>query len=64
MTEGRFDSVLLPGRVIRQTDKAYLVDFDADKPIWLPKSQVEFYQDKGEFSIPRWLAEKHDLPLK
>jgi hypothetical protein len=57
-------TVLYPGKIVRETPKAYLADLDGDEPVWLPKSQVFFYEDAGNFSIPRWLAEKHDLPLK
>lgn len=51
-----------------ETDKAILVseNGDADKAIWLPKSQIE-YEDGAtpsgycEVTLPQWLAEKHGL---
>ena len=42
-----------------ETPKAYLVDVGNDKPIWLPKSQVE-YED-GIITMPEWLALEKEL---
>lgn len=50
-----------------ETDRAYLV-YDgrseikkgdtapSELRVWLPKSQVEYDEDKGEFTMPEWLA--------
>lgn len=33
-----------------------------DKMVWLPKSQIEFYNENGfvMIDVPAWLADKHD----
>lgn len=43
-----------------QTEKAILVDNLKDKPIWLPKSQIEI-QSETEISLPEWLAVDKEL---
>ncbi len=45
----------LAGILRHETEKAFLVDFGEDKPIWLPKAQVENNGD-GTFTLPEWLA--------
>jgi hypothetical protein len=40
-----------------ETDKAWLADVGLEQPVWLPKSQVEYYDDYGGiFTMPEWLA--------
>jgi hypothetical protein len=38
-----------------ETEKAFLV-FDGKKEEWIPKSQVEYDQRDGVFTMPEWLA--------
>lgn len=57
--------------VHRETEKAVLVSEagDPDDAVWLPKSQVEMYEEVGrhkfwpihQFSMPQWLAEEKEL---
>jgi hypothetical protein len=58
-------------RMVRQTDKAFGVNFKTDAnaknvQLWLPKSQVEVDGEADDEDLtlvmPRWLAEKNDLP--
>jgi len=42
-----------------ETDNAYLINFDASRVIWMPKSQVEVDTDNKEVYMPRWLYEQH-----
>jgi len=46
-----------------ETTAAWLVDVGEDKPVWLPKSLVEYYKDgKGEIvTMPEWLAREKGL---
>ena len=46
-----------------ETPKAYLVDMGEKEPIWLPKSQCEYYKDRnGEIiTMPTWLAREKGL---
>jgi hypothetical protein len=53
------------GKIVRETDKAFLVRVD-DKEIWVPKSCVhddsEVYDmenDEGTIVVKRWWAEKN-----
>ncbi len=60
-----------PGGVIdiavilkHETPKAYLVDTGERNPVWLPKSEVEFYDDGkggGIVTLPYWLAHEKGL---
>lgn len=46
-----------------ETPKAYLVDAGECNPVWLPKSEVEFYDDGkgGIVTLPYWLAHEKGL---
>lgn len=53
--------VEIEGKVRRETDKAYLFDFGADAPVWVPKSQITDESDPDKngiisIFIPEWLA--------
>ena len=41
--------------VAHETDAAYLLDIGASEKVWVPKSQVEIYDD-GTMTLPEWLA--------
>ena len=64
------DDVEVVAEIIRSTEKAYCIadqrDEDADKSIWLPKSQVELshYMSDGKRAVlivPGWLAREKGL---
>jgi hypothetical protein len=42
-----------------ETPKAYLVDAGERDPVWLPKSEVEYYE--GVITLPYWLAHEKGL---
>jgi hypothetical protein len=46
-----------------ETPKAWLVDTGDHEPVWIPKSQGEYYKDRnGEIvTIPYWLAKDKGL---
>lgn len=52
-------------KLIRETDSAYLVTDDDRNREWIPKSQVEFFEEKKDgvydLSIPEWLANEKGL---
>ena len=45
-----------------ETDKAYYI-FDGTRSVWVPKSQVEKYEEgnKVTFTMPLWLAKEKGL---
>lgn len=47
----------------RETEKAILVDAGDNEPVWLPKSQVEYFDDGngGIVTMPYWLAHEKGL---
>lgn len=49
----------IAGRVVRETEKAWLVD-DGAREVWLAKSLVEKNPD-GTFTMPEWLANEKGL---
>jgi hypothetical protein len=57
---GRSDLVDIAGELRGETEKAYRV-FDGAKEVWLPKSQVEYYEEDGVFAVPEWLAHEKGL---
>lgn len=46
--------------VKRETDGAIMVENSRGEEVWLPKSQLGFYQD-GRISVPRWLADDREI---
>ena len=38
-----------------ETDLAYRI-FDGIVTVWVPKSEVEYDEDAGVFTMPEWLA--------
>jgi hypothetical protein len=53
-------------RIIRETEKAWLISFNEDNPIfpkreWMPKSQCVLRPDSYEIEIPLWLIDQKGL---
>lgn len=52
---------------LAETPSAILVDVGEDKPVWIPKSQIDDASevrekgDEGELVIPEWLAQDRGL---
>jgi len=42
--------------ILSTTDKAWLLKFDNNKNVWLPKSQCNIDIDKHQITLPSWLA--------
>ena len=43
-----------------ETAAAYRI-FDRTKVDWVPKSQVEYNEDDGVFTMPMWLAKEKEF---
>lgn len=55
------ETSVYPGKLVRETDAAKLIDFGEDSPVWIPKSQIksETLQSKSKlmgYELPVWLA--------
>jgi len=53
-----------PGTVQQETDKAKLVDFGGDKPVWVPRSVIKGEAPEGQatlFTLPVWFAVREGL---
>lgn len=49
-------------RVVRETEKAYLIDTGAKENTWIPKSQIsDEAEDMSSIFIPEWLAKEKGL---
>ncbi len=53
----------ISGLIIKETEKAFLLQLDRNRTEWFPKSQIkQIYMGRCdqeiEFTIPTWLAEK------
>jgi len=46
--------------ILKETDKAVLINNDKKKEVWLPKSKVKIEEGKV-IEIPEWLKEKHEI---
>lgn len=44
----------IDARLVHETEKAWLLDFGEEKPVWVPKSAAEF--DGKTLTIPEPLA--------
>lgn len=65
MGMNRDDLVSLEGTLEHETEKAILVDFGGDDPVWIPKSMCEYDEPdrKGNITVEmkRSLAKEKDL---
>lgn len=52
----RSDLIDLEARLVHETDKARLLDFGGDAPVWLPKSQHEWDAEDGLVTLPERVA--------
>ena len=43
--------------IVRETERAFLLDFGGNDPEWFPKSQVTD-NGHGTFEVPVWLAKE------
>lgn len=58
------DIVEVDGRNKAETDEAVLYTDDEDVKVWLPKSQMEEWPEKGKegtFHIKEWIAIEKEL---
>lgn len=52
----RSDLIDLDARMVHETEKARLLDFGGEKPVWLAKSQHEYDADDGKVTLPERVA--------
>ena len=50
----------IAGEIKHETDAAYRF-YDGARTVWLPKSQVEWYEDDKIMVVPVWLAKEKEL---
>lgn len=56
----RSNLVYIDVKLVHETDEAYLVCYDEDKPnVWVPKSQSK--HDEGILTVSQWLAEQKGI---
>jgi hypothetical protein len=59
MYDANVESEIYTGKVVKETDKAKLIDFGEKEPVWIPKSQIlaeSPQKDSIKFELPIWLA--------
>jgi hypothetical protein len=57
-SEGRLIDVA--ATMLHETPAAYRI-FDGTKTEWVPKSQVEYNEEDGTFTMPEWLAKEKEF---
>jgi hypothetical protein len=63
MTEGKSDRFCINCKLLRETEKAWLID-DGDNEVWMPKSQGEIYKrDDGTWDLfaEQWILKTKGL---
>lgn len=46
-------------QLVHETERAWLLDFGGDKPVWIPKSAAEFDASDNICTMPeRWALDK------
>ena len=50
--------------LVRETDKAVLLELDDSSEVWFPKSQVEFHEDGENVWITQWVFEDKDIDVE
>lgn len=58
---GRSDLVDVDGKLIHETEKAYLIDVGQLFRHWVPKSVCEYDEDAGTFTMPEAIAKEKGL---
>lgn len=54
-------NVTLKLEIHRETELAVMVKNEKDQAVWLPKSQIEIWEEAGEIEMPEWLATDKEL---
>lgn len=49
-------------KIKHETDSAYLIEFEPDVEVWLPKNQCCLIED-DTISCPEWLAEENEIEI-
>jgi hypothetical protein len=63
MTEGKSDRFCINCKLLRETEKAWLID-DGDQEVWIPKSQGEVYKREDgthDLFAEQWLLKAKGL---
>lgn len=60
MVTGKSDIIEIAAEIKRETENAYHID-DGTTQAWIPKSQCEWNQSEGTFSMPEWIAKDKGL---
>jgi len=62
-TAERSDLIDIACKLQHETPRAWLLDCGEKEPVWIPKSQAEFYDDRngGIITMPHWLAREKGL---
>lgn len=50
--------------LVRETDKAVLLELDDSSEVWLPKAHVEFHEDGENVWITQWIFEEKDIDVE
>ena len=45
--------------ILQDTEHAYLIEFEEDVEVWVPKSHSSM--EHGYISVKQWLVDKHEL---
>lgn len=61
MNSGASDIIDIAAELKVETEKAFLIDGGDGKPVWVPKSQVEYNTEDKTFAMPEWLAKEKGL---
>jgi hypothetical protein len=64
MTEGKSDRIAVNCKLLRETEKAWMITDDGDREIWIPKSQGEIYKrvdDTWDLFAEEWLLKAKGL---
>lgn len=63
MTEGKTDRTCINCKILRETERAWLID-DGNKEVWVPKSQSEAYRladGTTDLFVEQWIAKDKGL---
>lgn len=55
------EKVTIDATLVRETDRALLIDHGSRKNVWVPKTVGDYDEDEKQLTVAYWLARKEGM---